>query len=74
MIETTASVTAELFQQTDEIFGMFFFHRENAFQHSTRGGIVVGEEADDLAIAVDGDPLRHEGPLRSAILIERTVF
>jgi len=44
-----------LFKETDQVVGMFFFHRQNTLQHATRRRVVVTYVVDHLAITINSD-------------------
>src|SRR6185437_12254667 len=58
--ELSPALPGNCLQQTDQVVSVFFFHRQDAFQHPPRGGIVRINVSDHLAITVDSDALRHQ--------------
>ena len=58
-LRSEAELTRHFLKQAYQVVGVFLFHRENPFQHSASGRVVVADVVDHLAIAVDGDPFGH---------------
>src|SRR2546425_641216 len=44
-------------EQRRQVVGVLLFLGEDLLHHPPRGGVVVPEEADDLHVRLDGDPL-----------------
>jgi hypothetical protein len=49
---------AHFFEQRHQIFGVFFFHRQDSFHQPPRRGVIIAKVPDHLAITINGDPLR----------------
>jgi hypothetical protein len=50
----TSKLSTNLYQQANQVFGVFFFHSQNPFEHAPRSWIVGIDVVEHPALAIDG--------------------